>query len=172
MDGSFKRLISEGFRVFFLSAGLFAMLAVLWWILHLGAIAGMGPFAMNPAEWHAHELVFGYGGAALGGFLLTAVPNWTGAKGAPHLFIGAVAVIWLAGRVALWASGILPGWVVATVDLAFLPILWLYKQSILLAPLLPLAGLMYSLMTIDSAIAHWRGRGGAWKGRIQEPAEN
>lgn len=56
--------------------------------------------------------------------------------------------------------------------LAFLPILLLYNQSILLAPLLPLAGLMYSLMTVDSAIAHWRGRGGAWKGRTRKTAEN
>ncbi len=56
--------------------------------------------------------------------------------------------------------------------LAFLPTLRLYRQSILLAPLLPLAGLMYSLMTLDSAIAHWRGRGGAWKGRVRKVAEN
>lgn len=56
--------------------------------------------------------------------------------------------------------------------LAFLPILRLYNQSIFLAPLLPLAGLMYSLMTVDSAIAHWRGRGGAWKGRMRGTAKN
>lgn len=56
--------------------------------------------------------------------------------------------------------------------MAFLPILRLYNQSILLAPLLPLAGLMYALMTLDSAIAHWRGRGGAWKGRVRKVAEN
>lgn len=132
MNGSFKRLISEGFRVFFLSAGLFAIVAVLWWILHLGGVTGLGPFAMSPAEWHAHELIFGYGGAALGGFLLTAVPNWTGAKAAPHLFIGLVALIWLAGRLALWASGVLPGWLVAAVDLAFLPILWVKVAALLL----------------------------------------
>ena len=32
--------------------------------------------------------------------------------------------------------------------------------------LLPLAGLLYAAMTLDSALAHWRGRGGAWKGRV------
>ena len=131
MGATLKRLISEGFRVFFLAAGLFAIVAIGWWGLHLGGLAGSGAFAMSPAQWHAHELVFGYGTAALAGFLLTAVPNWTGAKGAPHLFIGAVAAIWLAGRLALWLSGALPGWVVAGIDLAFLPILWIKVAALL-----------------------------------------
>jgi hypothetical protein len=57
----------------------------------------------------------------------------------------------------------------ALMALAFLPTLRLYRGSgwrcWLLAPALPLAGLLYSLMTLASAVAYWRGRGGAWKGR-------
>jgi hopene-associated glycosyltransferase HpnB len=57
----------------------------------------------------------------------------------------------------------------ALMALAFLPTLRLYHgpgwRSWLLAPALPLAGLLYSLMTLASAVAYWRGRGGAWKGR-------
>jgi hopene-associated glycosyltransferase HpnB len=57
----------------------------------------------------------------------------------------------------------------ALMALAFLPTLRLYHgpgwRPWLLAPALPLAGLLYSLMTLASAVAYWRGRGGAWKGR-------
>ncbi|MCB1331410.1 MAG: NnrS family protein, partial [Maritimibacter sp.] len=132
-----KRLFSEGFRVFFLGAGLFAIFAMGWWEIYLGVhyTGGMVtrvPFAMAPHEWHAHEMVFGYGSAALGGFLLTAVPNWTGAAGARHWFIGLAAAVWLAGRVALWVSGSLPPGLVAAVDLAFLPILWVKIAGLLL----------------------------------------
>ncbi|MCB1329746.1 MAG: NnrS family protein, partial [Maritimibacter sp.] len=136
MGAMLNRLFSEGFRVFFLGAGLFAILAMGWWEIYLGVhyTGGMVirlPFAMAPHEWHAHELVFGYGSAALGGFLLTAVPNWTGAAGARHWFIGLAAAAWLAGRAALWVSGSLSPGLVAAVDLAFLPILWVKIAGLL-----------------------------------------
>lgn len=93
--------------------------------------------------------------------------------------IGMVVIYWVPPIAALygWVIGAWPVIAFAAAAwglmlLAFLPILRLYNQSILLAPLLPLAGLMYSLMTVDSAIAHWRGRGGAWKGRVRSTAEN
>jgi len=128
MKAAIVRLFGEGYRVFFLAAGLFAVFAMLWWELYLGVHAVGGlildlSFAMAPHEWHAHELVFGYGGAALGGFLLTAVPNWTGAQGARHAFIGLAAGLWLAGRLAMWFSGVLPPLAVALVDLTFVVLL-------------------------------------------------
>jgi uncharacterized protein involved in response to NO len=123
-----KRLFSEGFRVFFLAAGLFAVVAMVIWEGWLALEAAGGtlqlPIAPAPHLWHAHEMIFGYGGAALAGFFLTAVPNWTGAKGAPHRYIAIVSGIWLAGRLALWMSGYLPPVVVAAADLAFAPFLW------------------------------------------------
>ncbi len=122
-----KRLFGEGFRVFFLAAGLFAVLAMAVWQLYL-TIQALGgvmqlPTAAPPQLWHAHEMIFGYASAALGGFLLTAVPNWTGAKSAPHLFIAVVAGFWLAGRIAVLASGSLPPVLVAVADLSFVPVL-------------------------------------------------
>jgi hopene-associated glycosyltransferase HpnB len=57
----------------------------------------------------------------------------------------------------------------AIMALAFLPMLRFYGARPLLAPLLPLAGLFYASMTVDSAWRHWRGRGAAWKGRTQPP---
>lgn len=122
-----KRLFSEGFRVFFLAAGLFATLSMAVWSGWLGwQFAGGGgdlPVGPAPQLWHAHEMIFGYGAAALGGFFLTAVPNWTGARAAPHLFITGVALIWLAGRIAMAAAGVLPPLLVAVLDLAFVPVL-------------------------------------------------
>jgi hopene-associated glycosyltransferase HpnB len=53
----------------------------------------------------------------------------------------------------------------AAMAVAFLPTLRLYRKPLIYAAALPLAGLLYSLMTLDSAVAFWCGRGGAWKGR-------
>lgn len=75
-------------------------------------------------------------------------------------FIAVVAAAlgqWPAAALALLAWGMMA--------LSFIPTLRLYRQPLLFAPALPLAGLLYSLMTVGSAIAYWRGRGGAWKGR-------
>ncbi|MRX50479.1 NnrS family protein [Paracoccus sp. S-4012] len=121
-------LLRDGWRVFFVAAGLYAVFAMLVWLLYLGVHAAGGmmsdlPFAAAPHLWHGHEMIFGFATAALGGFFLTAVPNWTGAKSAPARFIGIVAGLWLAGRIAVWFSGDLPLWLVAVVDLAFLPVL-------------------------------------------------
>lgn len=59
----------------------------------------------------------------------------------------------------------------ALMTMAFMPILTLYRRSLFYAPLLPLAGLLYCLMTIGSAIRFWQGRGGAWKGRTIDSIE-
>jgi len=122
-----KRLFGDGFRVFFLAAGLFALFSMGVWegyqiVQALGITLDL-PTAAPPHLWHAHEMIFGYGSAALGGFLLTAVPNWTGAKSAPDRFIAVAAGLWLAGRLAIWTSGALPPALVAVLDLAFVPVL-------------------------------------------------
>ena len=51
--------------------------------------------------------------------------------------------------------------------LSALPTYRLYGQPIWLATFLPLAAALYCAMTLDSAVQHWRGRGGQWKGRVQ-----
>lgn len=119
-----RTVLSEGFRIFFLAAAAFAVLAMAVWEgwLALGGAIDL-PAAMPPLHWHAHEMIFGYGSAALGGFLLTAVPNWTGGAQAPHRFLGAAFGLWLLGRLAMWDSGALPPLAVALADLAFVPVL-------------------------------------------------
>jgi len=122
-----KRLFSEGFRIFFLLAGLWGAVAMLVWGLWLAvhALGGMMelPADIAPHWWHGHEMIFGFGGAAVAGFLLTAVPNWTGAPPARARFITLAALLWAAGRVCVWFWGIVPGPLAALVTLAFLPML-------------------------------------------------
>ncbi|WP_298850008.1 NnrS family protein [uncultured Ruegeria sp.] len=128
MSAAIARVFSEGFRIFFLSAGLYGVFVGIVWGVWLASLDELLPYAepsyaMPPAMWHAHEMIFGYATAALGGFFLTAVPNWTGAPEARARFVTVVAVIWVAGRVAVWFSGALNPVVVAIIDLSFVPIL-------------------------------------------------
>ncbi|MEX0350820.1 MAG: NnrS family protein [Paracoccaceae bacterium] len=123
MPAVIARIFGEGFRVFFLSAGLYGLFAGLVWGLRLALPYLDQSYSMTPPMWHAHEMIFGYATAALGGFFLTAVPNWTGAPNARTLFITLAAGLWLAGRMAMWFSGMLPPVFVALVDLAFVPLL-------------------------------------------------
>ena len=117
-----------GFRPFFLLAGWYAVIAIgLWLWLYP---AGAGPFSTLPAQlWHGHEMLFGFVGAAIAGFMLTAVPNWTGSRGFAGLPLIALTVLWLAGRIALFAGDAIPFWLLALAELAFLPML-----ALLLAP--------------------------------------
>jgi uncharacterized protein involved in response to NO len=94
-------LLSHGIRPFFLGAALWAIAGMALWIAaltgHAQPAVGYGLLA-----WHAHEFLFGYVGAVLSGFLLTAATNWTGRAsltGAPLL---ALFALWLAGRIALY----------------------------------------------------------------------
>lgn len=128
MIATLQRVFTEGFRVFFLAAGLYAIFAVLVWVYWFSVQATGGvidplPFAVAPPLWHAHEMIFGYASVAIAGFLLTAAPNWTGAKSGSRWFITLAACLWLAGRLAIWFSASLPGVWVAVIDLAFLPLL-------------------------------------------------
>jgi uncharacterized protein involved in response to NO len=113
-------ILSYGFRPFFLLAGFFAWLAMAGWIaaLTLGWDIGGSYGALN---WHAHEMLFGYTSAALAGFMLTAIPNWTGrlpVSGGPLL---ALVALWLAGRMAMAAPDLLgPTWA-AAIESLFLP---------------------------------------------------
>ncbi len=128
MSAVIARVLGEGFRIFFLSAGLFGLFAGgawgFWLMTQTGLVGYEDPtYSMSPPMWHAHEMIFGYATAALGGFFLTAVPNWTGTPEARARFIMLAAGLWLAGRVAMWFSGALPPVLVAVFDLVFVPIL-------------------------------------------------
>ncbi|PRD41852.1 short-chain dehydrogenase [Phyllobacterium phragmitis] len=117
--GNYPAILSYGFRPFFLLGSLYAGLSILFWLpLFYGHLETASLFA--PVDWHIHEMLFGYLAAIVTGFLLTAIPNWTGrlpVQGWPLLLL---VILWLIGRFAVFYSGQI-GWLAAAVaDCAFL----------------------------------------------------
>ena len=128
---SLEAFFSYGFRPFFLGAAVFAALSMAAWLALIGMqAAGVSiawlPIAGAPHAWHAHEMVFGFAMAAVAGFLLTAVPNWTGAVPLSGLPLMLLFGVWLAGRLAMAVSGLLPAPLVAVADFAFVPLLGVF----------------------------------------------
>lgn len=114
-------LFSYGFRPFFLGGAVWAVLAMALWVMAVSGHALPGG-DYGAANWHMHEMLFGFAPAALAGFLMTAVPNWTGwmpVSGPPLM---ALAALWLAGRLMLTVPGQALGLAVA-VEAAFLPLM-------------------------------------------------
>jgi uncharacterized protein involved in response to NO len=110
-------LLALGFRPFYLLAASLALLLVPLWVLVLAGAFGLQP-ALPVLLWHGHEMVFGFACAVIVGFLLTAAKNWTGLATPSGRPLAALAVLWLAGRVAMLLAP--PLWA-ALIDLAFLP---------------------------------------------------
>lgn len=110
------KLFSYGFRPFFLAAAIWAALAVPLWLL---SFTGYLPWAALTREWHIHEMLFGVLGGIVAGFLLTAVPNWTGRLPVMGTPLAALAALWLVGRLAMLAAAQLGVWA-SVIDSAFL----------------------------------------------------
>src|SRR5271167_265302 len=115
-------LFAYGFRPHFFLAGLAALVLVPLWALSF--VAGTPPGSgWPPTLWHGHEMLFGFITCAIAGFMLTAVPNWTGQKGYAGAPLVALALVWLIARVMIWSSWLWPPVLTAAADLAFLPLL-------------------------------------------------
>ena len=112
-------LFSYGFRPFFLFGAAWSALALALWLPMLSGHLVL-PTALSPIDWHVHELIYGYVPAIVAGFLLTAVPNWTGRLPVVGTPLIALFSIWVAGRVAIALSLVLTQVVAAVIDLAFL----------------------------------------------------
>lgn len=115
-------LFSYGFRPFFLGGALWAVVIMLLWI---AALAGHGApgGAYGASHWHMHEMLFGFSSAILSGFLMTAVPNWTGRMPLSGRPLMALSALWLAGRLAITfppGASPLPGVVLESL---FLPVM-------------------------------------------------
>lgn len=154
-------VLAYGFRPFFLAAGLTAAVSLAIWLV---ALAG-GPFlpsAFTPATWHAHEMLFGFTMAVIAGFMLTAIPNWTGrlpVQGAPLLLL---VMLWLAGRIAVGTSEIIGVWPAAVIDLVFVAALMFVVVRELVAGgnrrNLPMA-LALALLLVANGLTHAEGAG-------------
>jgi uncharacterized protein involved in response to NO len=112
-------ILSYGFRPFFLLGSLYGGLAILAWLpMFYGELSVATAFA--PRDWHIHEMLYGYLTAVVTGFLLTAVPNWTGRlplQGRPLLLL---VLAWVAGRFAVTASAWIGWGAAAVIDVSFL----------------------------------------------------
>lgn len=146
-------LLRLGFRPFYLGAALFALLAIpLWVALFLGHSTLTMP--LSPLLWHAHEMLFGFAIAVIMGFLLTAVKAWTGLATPRGAFLAALALLWLAARVAAVTG---PYALYALLDLALLPLVAAVLTRLLLRARnrrnLPLAG-MLMLLALANGVFH------------------
>ncbi|WFL78968.1 NnrS family protein [Altererythrobacter arenosus] len=111
-------ILRGGFRPFFLGAGIWAVVAIAirFWSLETGA---MRIGALDPLAWHRHEMLFGFVGAAIAGFALTAVPNWTGRLPIAGWPLAALASWWLTARLLPFALPALPLFLLVLVDAGF-----------------------------------------------------
>ena len=116
-------LLSIGFRPFFLLAALWAAIVVPLWVTLFGGNAEL-PTGLPPVIWHAHEMIYGYGVGVVAGFLLTAIPNWTGRMPLQGWPLAGLAALWLIGRAAVCGSAWIGPAAAAVCDLAF-PVVFL-----------------------------------------------
>ena len=153
-------LLQAGFRPFFLLSGVWAAVAVGLWIpAYIGALSF--PSAFSPMTWHLHEAIYGFAVAAVAGFLLTAVPNWTGRPAIKGTRLAILALLWIAGRLACFLSG-WTGWQLAMiVDLAFLSVFFVMIGREVIAGKnwrnLPPA-MAIAILAVGNAAVHLEGR--------------
>jgi uncharacterized protein involved in response to NO len=119
-------ILSYGFRPFFLLGSVYAALAILFWLpAYAGQVETFSAFA--PVDWHIHEMLFGYLTAIVAGFLLTAIPNWTGRLPVLGLPLLGLVVFWVVGRFAVFFLRRSDGWPPRQSTFRFSP-LWLPRQ--------------------------------------------
>ena len=125
-------VFSLGFRPFFLAGAGFAALAIAIWALWLyGRLPGAQPVG-GMLAWHRHEMPFGFATAIIAGFLLTAVPNWTGRPGLKGWPLIGLVLVWLLARLA-WCLPI-PASLLLALQVPFLPLLaWALGRDLLAA---------------------------------------
>ena len=112
-------LFAYGFRPFFLVAGLWAAFGILLWLPQYLGLMTL-PTAFGPLDWHIHEMLYGYVAASVAGFLLTAIPNWTGRLPVSGWPLAGLVALWLAGRIAILCSAKIGGLAAAVIDVSFL----------------------------------------------------
>ena len=117
--------LSYAFRPFFLFNAVFAAASVILWII---VMRGYGPTTLpaNTVLWHAHEMLVGFAMATIAGFLLTAAATWTGRPPVNGIPLALLVSAWLAGRIVMTVAGLMPGWLVAIIDMAFPVLLCLF----------------------------------------------
>lgn len=123
LEAFVSRLFSYGFRPLFLCMIVAALVLIPWWVAVMKGAAPPPSGDVSLLAWHGHEMLFGFVGAAIGGFLLTAVSNWTGrppVSGAP---LAVLMACWLAARVVAFERFGLPPLAVMLIEAAYFALL-------------------------------------------------
>ena len=111
-------ILRGGFRPFFLGGAVWAVVALILWLCSLAGQLVL-PTAFDALAWHRHDMLFGFVGAIIAGFLLTAIPNWTGRLPIAGMPLANLFSLWLAGRLALLFSGTIGPAIAAIIDVGF-----------------------------------------------------
>jgi len=142
-----------GFRPFFFGAATWAVIAIsLWLFVFAGRITL--PTRFDAVAWHRHEMLFGFVGAAVAGFLLTAIPNWTGRlpiAGKPLLSLFGM---WAVARVAVLLSSLIGFWAAAIFDVGlFVSLATLAAREVIASGNrnIPIVGLVFLFGVTDAA---------------------
>ena len=165
-------LFSYGFRPFFFFGSVYAGATILVWLPAFYGTLQLGT-AFAPRDWHVHEMLFGYIAAVVAGFLLTAVPNWTGRlplQGRPLVLLFST---WVAGRIAVSVSAWIGWGLAAAIDSTFLILLaaatareiiagrkWSNLKVVVIVGLLAAGNLAFHLEAHFSGLAEYATRGG------------
>ena len=128
-----------GFRPFFSLAILSGMVLPILWILGLHGTLNLPETRINPTQWHAHEMFYGFGWAVLGGFLLTSTKNWVNVRGHHGLSLMTLCLAWILERLCCWFADTLP-----------LPLFWLGTNFFPLALVLMLLHTLLKYRQQDS----------------------
>ncbi|MFB9261616.1 NnrS family protein [Bradyrhizobium erythrophlei] len=165
-------LFSYGFRPFFLFGAVYAGATIPLWLAVFAGQVSL-PTAFAPRDWHVHEMLFGYASAVIAGFLLTAVPNWTGRLPIQGARLAILFASWAIGRLATSLSGII-GWELALVlDAMFLLLLaaaaareiiagrkWSNLKVVAIVTLLAIVNIAFHVEAHLSGLAEYSSRAG------------
>ena len=115
-------VLRAGFRPFFFLGALWAIVVVALWVAAMAGTVTL-PTLIDPLSWHRHEMLFGYLSAVIAGFLLTAIPNWTGRLPVAGPALAALVSMWVAARLAMLFSAWTGATVALLLDVGFLLVL-------------------------------------------------
>ena len=115
-------ILRGGFRPFFFGGASWAVIALALWLLSLSGAVTL-PTAFDPLAWHRHEMLFGFVGAIMSGFLLTAIPNWTGRLPIAGWPLLSLFGLWFAARLAVLCSALIGRVPAAVLDAGFFIVL-------------------------------------------------
>ncbi|WP_256081118.1 NnrS family protein [Massilia sp. YIM B04103] len=143
-----------GFRPFFLFTAGWGALAMAAWLAMLAGWLPMPDVAGGALQWHAHEMLYGFAMASVAGFLLTAVPEFTGAPGYGGGTLLELSLLWLGARLAFLLSPWLGVWPAAVLNAALpLWLLWLLAPPIWRDPGRRHLSFLYALAALAAANA-------------------